>query len=94
MNQLRVLTIVGTRPEIIRLSRIILRLENSNSIDHLSLEKELEDKVFGSSRSPSQVQVVPPSPIPGSPAIGSISVSPMLNNKFDTFDLGAATPPG
>ena len=34
MNQLRVLTIVGTRPEIIRLSRIILRLENSNSIDH------------------------------------------------------------
>ena len=34
MNQLRVLTIVGTRPEIIRLSRIILRLENSNSVDH------------------------------------------------------------
>ena len=34
MNQLRVLTIVGTRPEIIRLSQIILRLENSNSIDH------------------------------------------------------------
>jgi UDP-N-acetylglucosamine 2-epimerase len=34
MNQLRVLTIVGTRPEIIRLSRIILRLEISNSIDH------------------------------------------------------------
>ena len=37
MNQLRVLTIVGTRPEIIRLSRIILRLENSNSIDHILL---------------------------------------------------------
>ena len=68
--------------------------QNSNSIDHLSLEKELEDKVFGSSRSPSQVQVVPPSPIPGSPAIGSISGSPMLNNQFDTFDLGAGTPPG
>ena len=34
MNQLKVLTIVGTRPEIIRLSRIILKLDNSNSINH------------------------------------------------------------
>ena len=30
----KVLTIVGTRPEIIRLSRIIRRLENSSSVDH------------------------------------------------------------
>ena len=34
MKQLRVLTIVGTRPEIIRLSRIISRLNMSESIDH------------------------------------------------------------
>ncbi len=34
MNQLKLLTIVGTRPEIIRLSRIILKLDNSKSIDH------------------------------------------------------------
>ena len=34
MNQLKVLTIVGTRPEIIRLSRIILKLDYSKSIDH------------------------------------------------------------
>ena len=34
MSRLKVLTIVGTRPEIIRLSRIITRLENSSSVDH------------------------------------------------------------
>ena len=34
MSRLKVLTIVGTRPEIIRLSRIIRRLENSSSVDH------------------------------------------------------------
>lgn len=34
MKKLKVLTIVGTRPEIIRLSRIISRLNNSKSIDH------------------------------------------------------------
>jgi len=34
MRKLKVLTIVGTRPEIIRLSRIILRLDESDSIDH------------------------------------------------------------
>lgn len=34
MKQLKVLTIVGTRPEIIRLSRIISRLDVSGSIDH------------------------------------------------------------
>lgn len=33
MNKLRVLTIVGTRPEIIRLSRVITRLEET--VDHL-----------------------------------------------------------
>ena len=34
MSRLKVLTIVGTRPEIIRLSRIITRLEKSSSVDH------------------------------------------------------------
>ena len=58
-----------------------------------SLEKELEDKVFrSSSLSPSQV--VPPSPIASSPAIGSIPGSPIPSNQFDTFDFGAGTSPG
>tara|TARA_Y100000996_G_scaffold125387_1_gene94769 strand:- start:4304 stop:5446 length:1143 start_codon:yes stop_codon:yes gene_type:complete len=34
MKQLHVLTIVGTRPEIIRLSRVICHLNTSNSIKH------------------------------------------------------------
>ena len=34
MKKLKVVTIVGTRPEIIRLSRIILRLDESDSIEH------------------------------------------------------------
>tara|TARA_B100000575_G_C23138228_1_gene661793 strand:- start:2025 stop:3170 length:1146 start_codon:yes stop_codon:yes gene_type:complete len=33
-KKVKILTILGTRPEIIRLSRIISRLEESNSIDH------------------------------------------------------------
>ena len=35
MNKLRVLTVVGTRPEIIRLSRVMAALDNSNAIDHI-----------------------------------------------------------
>ena len=34
MKKLHVLTIVGTRPEIIRLSRVICQLNTSNSIKH------------------------------------------------------------
>jgi UDP-N-acetylglucosamine 2-epimerase (non-hydrolysing) len=34
IKRVKILTILGTRPEIIRLSRIISRLEESNSIDH------------------------------------------------------------
>ena len=34
MNRIKVATVVGTRPEIIRLSRTICALENSDSIDH------------------------------------------------------------
>lgn len=34
MKRLKVMTVVGTRPEIIRLSRVIWRLETSPSIDH------------------------------------------------------------
>lgn len=34
MNKLKVMTVVGTRPEIIRLSAVIKKLENSNAIDH------------------------------------------------------------
>lgn len=37
MSKLKVLTIVGTRPEIIRLSRIIVNLNKSKSIEHLLL---------------------------------------------------------
>lgn len=35
MNKLKVLTVVGTRPEIIRLSQVILKLDESPAIDHI-----------------------------------------------------------
>lgn len=35
MNKLKVLTVVGTRPEIIRLSRVIAKLDESDAIDHI-----------------------------------------------------------
>jgi UDP-N-acetyl-L-fucosamine synthase len=35
MKKLKVLTVVGTRPEIIRLSQVLLKLDNSDSIDHI-----------------------------------------------------------
>ena len=35
MKQLKVMTIVGTRPEIIRLSSVISKLEDSNAIEHI-----------------------------------------------------------
>lgn len=35
MQKLKVLTVVGTRPEIIRLSEVIKKLDNSNSIEHI-----------------------------------------------------------
>ena len=35
MNKLKVMTVVGTRPEIIRLSAVINKLEESNSIEHI-----------------------------------------------------------
>lgn len=35
MNKLKVLTVVGTRPEIIRLSEVIKRLDESAAIDHI-----------------------------------------------------------
>ena len=35
MNKLKVMTVVGTRPEIIRLSAVIHVLDNSEAIDHV-----------------------------------------------------------
>ncbi len=35
MKKLKVLTVVGTRPEIIRLSRVIIELDNSEAIEHV-----------------------------------------------------------
>ena len=35
MKKLKVLTVVGTRPEIIRLSQVILKLDNSSSVEHI-----------------------------------------------------------
>ena len=35
INKLKVMTIVGTRPEIIRLSAVIAKLEESNAIEHI-----------------------------------------------------------
>lgn len=34
MNKLKVMTVVGTRPEIIRLSRVISRLDSSEAVEH------------------------------------------------------------
>ena len=35
MKKLKILTVVGTRPEIIRLSQVILKLDDSESIEHI-----------------------------------------------------------
>ncbi len=35
MKKLKVLTVVGTRPEIIRLSQVLLKLDDSESIEHM-----------------------------------------------------------
>ncbi len=35
MKKLKVMTVVGTRPEIIRLSAVINRLDQSEAIDHI-----------------------------------------------------------
>jgi len=35
MKKLKVMTVVGTRPEIIRLSRVMAKLDESNAIDHI-----------------------------------------------------------
>lgn len=35
MNKLKVMTVVGTRPEIIRLSQVLLKLDNAESIQHV-----------------------------------------------------------
>lgn len=35
MNKLKVITVVGTRPEIIRLSRVIAKLDETESIEHI-----------------------------------------------------------
>ncbi len=35
MKKLKVMTVVGTRPEIIRLSRVLTALDNSGAIDHI-----------------------------------------------------------
>jgi len=35
ITKLKVMTVVGTRPEIIRLSRVLMALDNSESVDHI-----------------------------------------------------------
>ena len=37
MNKLKVLTVVGTRPEIIRLSRTMAALDRYESIEHITV---------------------------------------------------------
>lgn len=37
MKRLKVLTVVGTRPEIIRLSRVMAKLDESEAIDHITV---------------------------------------------------------
>ena len=36
-DKLRVVTVVGTRPEIIRLSRVMAKLDESDAIDHITI---------------------------------------------------------
>ncbi|WP_180266908.1 UDP-N-acetylglucosamine 2-epimerase, partial [Flavobacterium psychrophilum] len=35
MKKLKVMTVVGTRPEIIRLSRVLMALDESEAIEHI-----------------------------------------------------------
>ena len=35
MKKLKVITVVGTRPEIIRLARVIAKLDESSAIEHI-----------------------------------------------------------
>ena len=35
MKKLKVMTVVGTRPEIIRLSRVLMALDNSEAVEHI-----------------------------------------------------------
>ena len=35
MKKLKVITVVGTRPEIIRLSRVLIKLDETESIEHV-----------------------------------------------------------
>ena len=35
IRKIKVLTVVGTRPEIVRLSRVISQLDSSNAIEHV-----------------------------------------------------------
>jgi UDP-N-acetyl-L-fucosamine synthase len=37
MKKLKVLTVVGTRPEIIRLSRVMAKLDESPAIEHITV---------------------------------------------------------
>ena len=37
MKRLKVLTVVGTRPEIIRLSRVMAKLDESEAIQHITV---------------------------------------------------------
>lgn len=37
MNKLKVMTVVGTRPEVIRLSRVMAKLDQSPSIEHITV---------------------------------------------------------
>ena len=37
MKKLKVLTVVGTRPEIIRLSRVMAKLDESEAIEHITV---------------------------------------------------------
>ena len=52
MKKLKVLTVVGTRPEIIRLSRVLIALDKAESIDHIlvhtgqNYDYELNDVFF------------------------------------------------
>ena len=52
MKKLKVITVVGTRPEIIRLSRVLIKLDETESIEHVlvhtgqNYDYELNEVVF------------------------------------------------
>ena len=94
INKLKLVTVVGTRPEVIRLSSIIKRLNNSKSIDHYLIhtgqnyDKELNQIFFDDLNIKSPDYYLDAATDKPSSTIGNIlnSIEPILEKiKPDSF---------